>query len=72
MGGHYMFSGYRDLTSLRKWNLAMVVGIVSILLAQRFVGHYLVWSEVLEHLLTLMGVGLIAGVLLQLRKGRGK
>jgi hypothetical protein len=67
-----MFHGFRDMNGLRKWNLAMVIGIASVLLAQRFVGHVVVWNEILERVLTILGVGLGVGVLLQLRKGHGK
>lgn len=67
-----MFHGFHNLNLLRKWNVAMVVAIVSILLAQRFAGHIVVWNEVLERLLTICGLGLGGGILLQLRKGHGK
>ncbi len=65
-----MFRGPEKLSPLRKWNLVMLFGIVSLLFAQQITGHVIEIGKWIDYTMTAFGVGLFVGVLLQLRKGR--
>lgn len=61
-------SGNPTLSPLRRWNLSMVVGVVSCLFAERYFGHFVQVQQWLDWTTWLFGAGLFVGVLLQLRK----
>ncbi len=65
-----MFRGPEKLSPLRKWNLVMLFGIISLLFAQNITGHIVEVGQWIDYAMTTFGVGLFVGVVLQFRKGR--
>ena len=63
-----MFGGFNKLGVVRKWNLAMLAGVVGLLLAQRFYGQYVDLNAIFEKGITFFGAGLLIGVLVQARQ----
>ncbi|HSQ41778.1 MAG TPA: hypothetical protein VLM37_05825 [Fibrobacteraceae bacterium] len=59
------------LNGVQRWNLVMVVAIVTLLLVDRFAGHLVAVHEKVETGLSFFGVGLACGVFLHFWKKRG-
>jgi hypothetical protein len=67
-----MFQNFEGMNGIRRWNLAMLVIVVLLLLTDKVAGHIVAIHEKLELGTTVAGVGLGVGVILQLVRGRFK
>lgn len=60
----------QGLSGLRRFNLCMVGGVFSLLFAERQFGHVLVAEMWIQRGITICGIGLALGILLQFLQDR--